>query len=109
MAGGKTCLGKAWGDTPLQLSAVSHPPAEARHSKLLGFTTSAGQLTPVPVHVSSASQTSPEPGRHTVEAGWKTSTGQAWVATPLQLSAVSHTPADARHSKLLGFTRSAEH
>src|SRR5438093_10046219 len=83
--------------TPLQCSAMSHWPAEARHSKLLGFTASAGQLAVVPVQVSSGSQTSPEPGRHTVIAGLNTSAGQAWVAAPVQLSAVSHTPADARH------------
>src|SRR5438552_3077291 len=49
---------------PGQFSATSHSPPAVRHTKLLGWTTSAGQLALVPVHTSSGSQASPEPARH---------------------------------------------
>src|SRR5439155_22926293 len=49
---------------PGQFSATSHSPAAARHTKLLGCTTSAGQLVLVPVQTSSRSKASPEPARH---------------------------------------------
>src|SRR5437867_13434900 len=45
---------------PGQFSATSHSPAAVRHTKLLGCTTSAGQLALVPVHTSSGSQRSEE-------------------------------------------------
>src|SRR5438128_1402039 len=53
---------------PGQLSATSHSPAAVRHTKVLGWTTSAGQLALVPVHTSSGSQASPEPARHSAPA-----------------------------------------
>src|SRR5437773_2032420 len=122
---------------PGQFSATSHSPAAVRHTKVLGWTTSAGQLVLVPVHTSSGSHASPEPARHSAPAfpagcwqatlapsHWSSvqglpsevhavplvflvSTGHAPPAVPGQSSAWPPSPAAARHTKLLDCTTSA--
>src|SRR5438876_1146470 len=122
---------------PGQFSATSHSPAAVRHTKVLGWTTSAGQLVLVPVHTSSGSQASPEPARHSapafpagcwqatlVPSHWLSvqglpsevhavplvffaSAGHAPPAVPGQFSARSHSPAALRHTKLPDCTTSA--
>src|SRR5204862_197800 len=109
---------------PVQVSVRSHAPAAARHtapafpagcwqaslvpshwSRVQGLPSevhevpagafaSAGQVAPVPVHVSCASH-SPADARHTTVGGWKPSAGQV-VLVPVQLSAASPRPAEAR-------------
>src|SRR5439155_882928 len=122
---------------PGQFSATSHSPAAVRHTKVLGWTTSAGQLVLVPVHTSSGSQASPEPTRqvappfpagcwhvtwvpshwssvqglpsevHAVPLVFFASAGHAPPAVPGQFSATSHSPTAVRHTKLVGCTTSS--
>src|SRR5207244_407201 len=54
-------------DVPVQFSAGSHSPAEARHTTKLGRKSSGGQTVLVPVQFSSISQ-GPAEGRHTAPA-----------------------------------------
>src|SRR6266566_7956204 len=121
---------------PGQLSATSRSPPAVRHTKVLGWNTSAGQLALVPVHTSSGSQASPEPARHSAPAfpagcwqatlapsHWSSvqglpsevhavplvffaSAGHAPPAVPGQFSATSRSPPAVRHTKVLGFTTS---
>src|SRR2546426_4081641 len=60
---------------------------------------SAGQVTLVPVQVSARSQT-PAAARHWTVLGWKTSVGQL-LELPSQLSAASQAPAAARQTAVL--------
>src|SRR5262249_13219649 len=88
-------LGQA-AEVPVQVSATSHTPAEARHTVVEGWKPSAGQAADVPVHVSATSQ-GPADARQTVVEGWKPSAGQG-LPVPLQGSATSHGPVDARQT-----------
>jgi len=82
---------------PVQLSATSHSPAEARHTVPPGVTTSTGQLLFVPSQLSGASHESPDPARHTNVLGWTPSGGQV-VLIPVQVSATSHAPLATRQT-----------
>src|SRR5439155_193204 len=79
---------------PLQNSAGSHAPAEARHSVVAGWKTSAGQSLVTPSQLSATSQ-GPAAGRHT--AVLFASAGQV-ALVPVQASATSHAPAAGRHT-----------
>jgi hypothetical protein len=109
---------------PEHVSAASHTPAAARHDApalpawcwqavfvpshwstvqgllslvqavAFGRLASAGQLPPVPEHVSCASH-SPEAARHTTVFAENPSAGQV-VAVPVHFSSTSHTPTAAR-------------
>src|SRR5438094_883364 len=122
-------------DVPVQFSAGSHSPAEARHTTKLGRKSSGGQTVLVPVQFSSISQ-GPAAGRHTapafpagcwqasfvpshssrlhglpslvhaVPAGSLTSAGQ-FGPLPGQFSAGSHSPAEARQTVVDGLKTSA--
>jgi hypothetical protein len=80
---------------PVQLSATSHSPAEARHWVVLEANPSAGQVLLLPVQNSATSQV-PAEARHEVVLGCLASAGQVAVV-PVQNSATSHTPPEARH------------
>src|SRR5947199_6835393 len=122
---------------PVQNSAGSHSPAEARQSAVVGRKASAGQEVLVPSQVSATSQ-SPAAGRHTAPAFpagcWQSlllpshssrlqgfpspvqavplasfeSAGQSGPV-PGQFSARSHSPAAARQTTLEGWKPSAGH
>src|SRR5439155_1719962 len=115
---------------PVQCSAGSHSPAEARQTVVEGLKALAGQAVLVPVQVSSTSQ-SPAAGRqtapacpagcspascvpslslrvplplssvHAVPAGSFASPGQV-ALEPVQCSAGSHSPAEARQTVVEG-------
>ena len=123
---------------PVQFSAGSHSPAEARQTVVDGLKTSAGQVLLVPVQVSSRSQ-SPAAGRQTVPAfpagcwqasfvpshrsvvhglpssvqrepaAFLASGGHGCPGSPPQVSAMSHSPAAGRQAKTLGRTMSGGH
>ena len=57
---------------------------------------SAGQLGPVPVHISAGSH-SPADARQTTKLGSNMSLGQV-LLVPVQVSSTSHGPADARQT-----------
>jgi hypothetical protein len=78
---------------PLQSSAGSQVPVEARQEKPDARSVSAGHAAAVPVHISATSQV-PAAARHVTEAAAKAFAGQV-VAVPLQVSATSHPPAAA--------------
>src|SRR5437667_361243 len=114
-----------FGPVPVQFSAGSHTPADARHWVKAERNPSAGQVVPEPVQVSTSSQ-GPAAARHTapalpagcwqlsllpshssrlqgfpslvqaVPAGCFASAGQT-VLDPVQVSARSHSPAVGRH------------
>jgi hypothetical protein len=90
-------------------TALGGPPVQLalRHGDPLALNASVGHVAPVPVHVSSASQTSAE-GRHMVPLGANASAGHP-APLPLQASARSHAPADGRHTDPLGNTPSLGH
>src|SRR5436309_1987810 len=122
-------------DVPVQFSAGSHSPAEARHTTKLGRKSSGGQTVLVPVQFSSISQ-GPAAGRHTapafpagcwqasfvpshssrlhglpslvhaVPAGSLASAGHVGPR-PVQLSAGTHSPAEARRTAVAGVKASA--
>src|SRR5437879_8091843 len=79
---------------PVQLSAMSHSPAAARHT-VPAFPAGCVHVALVPLHTSVV-HTSPS-SVQAVPLGWKASVGQV-VLVPVQLSATSHSPATARHS-----------
>jgi hypothetical protein len=81
---------------PVQFSATSHTPADARHTVVEGAKASAGQSALDPVQFSTSSQI-PADVRHTVPDATNMSAGHA-ALEPVQLSATSHTPADARQT-----------
>src|SRR5439155_1096999 len=123
------------GPVPVQFSAASHSPAEARHTVKLDRKASGGQALLVPSHVSSTSH-GPATGRqtapafpaacwqassmpsqvsvvqglpssvHGVAAGDLSSAGQAGPL-PVQLSAGSHSPAEGRQTTVEGCKASA--
>ena len=79
---------------PLQLSATSHCPADARQIVVDGLKPST--QAPAPSQESVPSHAPPfDVPTHVVVAGWKPLAGHA-PDVPLQLSATSHCPADAR-------------
>lgn len=94
VASAKASVGQL-ADAPLQTSATSQAPAEARQT-VETAKASAGQPADVPVHDSATSQ-SPAEARHSVAEGTKASAGQA-AELPLQTSAMSQGPAEGRHS-----------
>jgi hypothetical protein len=76
-------------DVPLQLSATSHGPEDARHTVVVGWKTST-HVFAVPLQWSDASHAPPfDAPVHVVVPGWKPSPGQVPDA-PVQLSATSH-------------------
>ncbi len=81
-------------EVPVQFSAVSHVPADARHSVDEDWKALAGQLALLPGHVSATSQV-PADARQVVP-DWNESEGHVALAAG-HVSAVSQTPADARH------------
>ena len=87
-------------EVPVQLSATSHWPAEARHSKPAPWKTSTHELL-VPVQWSAGSLSHAPPCDVPVQCvvlEAKPSAGHA-PDVPLQVSATSHCPAEARHVK----------
>src|SRR5439155_946698 len=81
---------------PVQLSATSHEPAEARQTVLEDWKASAGHAALDPVQLSATSH-EPAEARQTVLEDWKPSAGHA-ALDPVQLSATSQGPAEARHT-----------
>ena len=76
-------------DEPVQLSATSHEPVEARHVVVDGLKPST-QLSAVPLQESVPSHGPPfEVPTQVVVAVWKASSGHA-PTKPVQLSATSH-------------------
>ena len=93
-------------DEPLQLSATSHAPADARQVVVEGLYPST--QCPDPSQESVASQSPPfEVPVHEVVAEAKPSAGQA-PDVPEQLSATSHAPADARQTVVDGLYPSTQ-
>ena len=86
---------------PVQFSAESQTPADARQTVLAARKPSVGQATAEPSHVSATSQT-PAEARHTVPLPATPSLGQA-ALEPEHVSATSHTPADARQTVVAGW------
>jgi hypothetical protein len=86
-------------DEPLQFSAASHDPTDARQTVVPGCFTSAGQVKAVPLHFSSASQM-PAIDRQTVVFGnavqvpAEAPTLHAWqsVVSPLPHALLQQTP-----------------
>jgi len=81
---------------PLQLSATSHCPADARHCVPAPSFASFGQAFAVPSHASTASQT-PAAARHCVPADFTASAGHA-ALEPVQVSATSQVSVAARQT-----------
>src|SRR5439155_976418 len=123
------------GPVPVQFSAASHSPAEARHTVKLDRKASGGQALLVPSHVSSTSH-GPAIGRQTAPAFpagcWQASSVPSQVSVvhalpssvhgvppgdlssggqagpvPVQLSAGSHSPAEGRQTTVEGSKASA--
>jgi hypothetical protein len=80
---------------PVQLSAMSHGPADARQTVAVDWKLSAGQLALLPVQFSTASHGPADP-RQTVAADASASLGQSRLV-PVQVSATSQVPVEARH------------
>src|SRR5207244_2031252 len=83
---------------PVQFSATSHEPAEARQTVLEDWKPSAGHAALDPEQFSAASH-GPAEARQTVLEDWKPSPGHA-ALDPVQVSATSHGPAEARQTVL---------
>src|SRR5881396_3845232 len=85
-------------EVPVQLSATSHWPAEARHVTVAAsYTSTQSLLVPVGWSAGSSSHTPPsDVPMQCVVAEWKASAGHG-PEDPVQLSATSHWPAEARH------------
>src|SRR5439155_930995 len=81
---------------PVQFSATSHGPAEARHTVLEDWKASAGHAALDPVQVSATSH-APADARQTVLEAWKPSAGPA-ARDPAPLPATSQGPAEGRHT-----------
>jgi hypothetical protein len=94
-------------DVPVQLSATSHGPADARQTVLADWKAST-HVFAVPLQWSGASHAPPfdEPV-HVAVLGWKPSAGHA-LDVPVQLSAASHGPAEARQT-VLGDWKASTH
>jgi hypothetical protein len=71
---------------PVQVSAGSHTPTDARHSVPTATRASAGHWFELPVHLSSMSQL-PAAARHTTDGAANASAGH--VAVPVHVSATS--------------------
>src|SRR5438552_2939730 len=85
-------------DVPLQVSATSHWPAEARHVELAAWKTSTHELL-VPVQWSAASLSHAPPCEaptQPVDTDANAFAGHA-ADVPVQVSATSHWPAETRH------------
>jgi len=80
-------------DVPVQLSATSHCPVEARHTVADGLNPSAGQEVEVPVQLSATSHV-PAAARHTAPA-FPTGCWQV-TSVPLQVSAVQGLPSSVQ-------------
>ena len=85
-------------DVPVQVSATSHWPAEARHTNVEDWNTSTHVLlVPVQWSAASSSHTAPcDVPMQCVVADWKASAGHVPDA-PVHISATSHWPAEGRH------------
>src|SRR5204862_449993 len=97
VAGLKASAGHAPLD-PVQLSATSHWPAEARQTVTDDLNASLQVVASVPEQCSAASSSQTPPCElpvHAAVAGLKASAGHAPL-DPVQLSATSHWPAEAR-------------
>src|SRR3989442_253812 len=79
---------------PSQRSVVQTLPSSP-HAVPDGLLASAGQLGPVPGHISAGSH-SPAEGRQTVVEAWNASADHVELV-PVHVSATSQTPAEARH------------
>src|SRR5204863_229722 len=89
---------------PSHVSVVQALPSSV-HAVPAGLLASAGQLGPVPGHISARSQ-SPADARQIVKPLRKPSAGQL-VLVPVQFSAGSHSPPDGRQTVLGGSKTSA--
>src|SRR5207247_4440050 len=85
-------------EVPVQLSATSHWPADARQVTLAAlYASTQTLLVPVQWSAGSSSHTPPsDVPMQCVVADWKASAGHV-PEVPVQLSATSHWPAEARH------------
>jgi hypothetical protein len=90
---------------PVQTSAMSQTPCEARHSTPMLSSASAGQVASEPLQVSARSQP-PTAARHVTPLPASTSAGQL-AEVPLQVSATSQVPAATRHTVLAPASTSA--
>src|SRR5215831_17237968 len=90
---------------PVQVSATSHGPAEARQI-VPALPAGCVHVTRVPLHTS-AVHGFPS-SVHAVPEGCRASAGQA-ALEPVQVSATSHSPADGRHTVVAGANPSAGH
>ena len=88
-------------DVPVQVSATSHWPAEARHVWLAAWKTSTHELS-VPVQWSAASLSHRPPCEAPVQLVDDDANPSAGHTpdVPVQVSATSHWPAELRHVKL---------
>jgi hypothetical protein len=93
---GDSTSGGHVGVVPVQLSAASQVPPEARHTWVAGASASVGQVTSAPLHVSAGSQ-SPLLVLHTCTTPATLSVGHA-ADVPVQFSATSQAPALPRHT-----------
>src|SRR6185436_1236685 len=84
-----------WVSIPLQLSARSQAPVEARHATPIDANASGGHNAPFPGQRSAASQPPSTEGRQIVLEG-RNALGGHWFETPLQLSPTSQMPAAGR-------------
>jgi len=104
--GSKASAGHA-PEVPVQVSATSHCPASARHTKPEGRYSSTQALL-VPAQWSVASQAPPsEVPAHVVVLGSKASAGQA-PELPVQVSATSHWPVSGRQTTVDGWYSSRQ-
>src|SRR5204862_211731 len=107
VAGLKASAGHAPLD-PVQLSATSHWPAEARQVVAADLKASLQVVALVPEQWSAASSSHTPPCElpvHAAVAGLKPSAGHAPL-DPVQLSATSHWPAEPRQAVALGLKTS---
>jgi hypothetical protein len=95
VAAAKVSIGQSALD-PVQLSATSHGPAEARQVVVAAANASAGHAALEPVQLSATSH-APTEARQIVVAAWNVSAGQL-VVEPVQVSATSQGPAEPRHT-----------
>ena len=97
--------------TPLQFSATSQTPADARHSYVSGLTVSDGQSAEEPVQFSATSQ-SPTAGRHSVVSGakeyshvWSAQVSIVHTLSSLQSPSTWHSAPDTVMVTLISSTR----
>src|SRR5450432_4551690 len=87
-------------EDPVQFSATSQTPADARQGVVFGRNPSAGHAAEDPVQFSATSQT-PADARQGVVADANPSAGQV-AEVPVQFSAMSQMPADVRQGVVAG-------